>query len=191
MLESIKNEVLGTKQRCNWFTLQTIYKIKDLSLQRVHLGKVFGQLTKRYIGVLTGQLTDLDIERYFYVIHLIATSERPLTQKELTCLLHVDKASMVRISDYLEHYGYIERTVNPDDRREQFLVLTSKGEDVKTTISDAFEHTDEIMLAPLKAEERSMFIDQLVKVLHHAEQLEVDPVHLEFTKEKSTKRPTK
>jgi DNA-binding MarR family transcriptional regulator len=162
-----------------------------LDLSSVHLGKVFGQLTKRYIGVVTGQLTDLDIERYFYVIHLIATSEQRLTQKELTCLLHVDKASMVRISDYLEQHGYLERMVNPHDRREQFLVLTAKGEAVKQTIADAFARTDEIMLAPLKACERAMFIEQLLKVMHHADLLNVDNVHLEFTKEKTTQRPTK
>jgi MarR family transcriptional regulator for hemolysin len=174
-----------------WFTLQTIYKVKDLDLSNVHLGKVFGQLTKRYIGVLTGQLTDLDIERYFYVIHLIASSEQRLTQKELTCLLHVDKASMVRISDYLEQHGYLERMVNPDDRREQFLILTAKGEAVKQTIADAFAQTDEIMLAPLQSDERKEFMKQLLKVMQHADQLEVEPVHLEFTKEKSTQRSTK
>jgi len=175
----------------NWFTLQTIYIIKDLDQSNIHLGKIFGQLTKRYIGVLTGQLTNLDIERYFYVIHLIATSERALTQKELTCLLHVDKASMVRISDYLEQNGYLERTVNPDDRREQFLILTPKGEAVKGTIADAFSNTDEILLAALPPTERQVFISHLLKVMQHAEQLEVDPVHLEFTKEKTTQRPTK
>lgn len=171
--------------------MQTIYNIKDLNLSNVHLGKVFGQLTKRYIGVLTGQLANLDIERYFYVLHLIATSEQRLTQKELTRLLHVDKASMVRISDYLEQHGYLERMVNPDDRREQFLILTAKGEAVKQTIADAFARTDEIMLSPLKACERNMFIEQLLKVMHHADLLNVDTVQLEFTKEKSTQRPMK
>lgn len=98
---------------------------------------------------------------------------------------------MVRISDYLEQNGYLERTVNPDDRREQFLILTPKGEAVKGTIADAFSNTDEILLAALPPTERQVFISHLLKVMQHAEQLEVDPVHLEFTKEKSTQRPTK
>jgi DNA-binding MarR family transcriptional regulator len=34
---------------------------------------------------------------------------------------------MVKVIDHLIKVGFVDRNVNPDDRREHFIVLTKKG----------------------------------------------------------------
>ena len=53
--------------------------------------------------------------------------------------LAIDKTAMVKVIDYLIKVGFVDRNVNPDDRREHFIVLTKKGLKQTAEIVKAFE----------------------------------------------------
>ena len=107
------------------------------------LGKLFSLMTKKYIAMVTEQLRDMDIERHFYVVFVVANTTKPFTQKDLAAYLDIDKTSMVRVVDYLSSHGYLERVANPGDRREYFIHLTEKGKAASKEIEAAFERANE------------------------------------------------
>ncbi|MCH8555393.1 MAG: MarR family winged helix-turn-helix transcriptional regulator, partial [Schleiferiaceae bacterium] len=151
----------------------------------VPIGKLFGQLTKRYIGIITKQLDGLDAERYFYAIYVIGKSDKCLTQNDLSEHLHVDKATIVRIVDYLSARDYIYRDQNPADRRQYFLRLTHKGEQELPKIAAAFAAADAHCLSALHGDEQQTFLENLHKVVAQLSSVDADAVKLNFTRIRS------
>jgi|LGOV01.1.fsa_nt_gb DNA-binding MarR family transcriptional regulator len=50
-----------------------------------------------------------------------------INQKELAILMKIKESSMTRLIDRMERDGWIERLLNPKDRREVKLILTKTG----------------------------------------------------------------
>src|SRR5215471_9204120 len=89
----------------------------------LQLGRLMLKTARKYIGVLSRNLSHIDIERYFSIIVLLEQSDKPMTQKELAGFLGVDKVTIVRMIDYLTDKNMLERKVNSHDRRERLLEL--------------------------------------------------------------------
>nr|WP_294936039.1 MarR family transcriptional regulator [uncultured Flavobacterium sp.] len=53
-----------------------------------------------------------------------------ITQHELSELVFKDNASVTRIIDLLVKARYLEKTINPDDRRKFILKVTKEGEEI-------------------------------------------------------------
>lgn len=58
------------------------------------------------------------------------------TQDQMNDEIHYDKAVMTRTMQSLESKGYVERSINPADRRSCVFFLTKKAEDFKSTLID-------------------------------------------------------
>jgi len=133
-------------------------------MKHLPLGKLFARLTKRYIELVGNELSDLDIERYYYCLHILATSNQPINQKELAEAMLVDKPAVVRIADYLEHHNCIARKCNPNDRREQFLILTPKGAEYSHRIAEAYSKLNQVFLSKLADIDGNTFIEELERM---------------------------
>ena len=107
-------------------------KAEDIS--RFPLGRQFGSLTRLYYGALTKRFDHLDIERHFSILILLDTSEKECSQQYISDVMKKDKASMVRIIDYLTEKGYIKRVQNVMDRREYHIKLTTKADKIMREI---------------------------------------------------------
>lgn len=146
------------------------------------LGKSFALITKAYIGAISSRLSHLDIERHFYLLYRIGTATEPLTQKDLGEIINQDKSAMVRIIDYLSDFGYVRRKQNPQDRREYFIVLTTKGEEVIPEIKSAFSFVDDAALQSLNKEDRAYLDKVLQSVYENLNQLPAQDVKLDYKK---------
>ncbi len=58
------------------------------------------------------------------------------TQDQMNDEIHYDKAVMTRTMQSLESKGYVERSINPADRRSSVFSLTKKAIDFKSTLID-------------------------------------------------------
>lgn len=56
------------------------------------------------------------------------------TQDQMNDEIHYDKAVMTRTMQSLESKGYVERSINPADRRSSVFSLTKKAVDFKLTL---------------------------------------------------------
>jgi len=108
------------------------------------LGKIFSELAKAYASAFTGRLTHLPINRYYYALVVIEAYEGNLNQTVLADELYIDKASVVRMLDYLEAEDCIVRRQNPQDRRAHILELTPKARAIIPAIKTALHETDTI-----------------------------------------------
>jgi len=123
--------------------------------------------SKLYYGVLTKSLDKLDIDRYFAII-LFLSNNKNCCQQVICDSLMVDKAAMVKVLDYLSKAGYIERKVNPKDRREHFIVLSKKGEKQTKEIAKTVELIEKKTFENITKQEEVIFnkvIDQMLENL--------------------------
>lgn len=96
------------------------------------------QVAKIYIGAFSKRVEYLDIQRYHYLLLLIADHQGQPTQKKLAEITGKDKSAMVSIIDLLTEKGYVYREVNPNDRREQLIWITAKAEQHIPAIKQSF-----------------------------------------------------
>jgi len=87
-----------------------------------------------------------------------------LRQKEIGQKLHIAPSSLSEVIDKLEGDGYIERKVDPSDRRATRICLTEKGTARAYEISDEREEMLEAFFSPLSDDEKKTLLEILVKL---------------------------
>jgi len=148
--------------------------MKEKSEQLFPLGKLFGLLTKQYIGILSAKLEDIPLNRYYYPFWLIAQNNKTITQQNLSKQLQADKVVVVRIVDYLESVGFINRIDNPQDRRSHLLEITEKGKPYVNIIEEAIKSTDQLFLENIDNKNQTVFSEELINL---ADKMETIPGH--------------
>ncbi len=121
----------------------------DISKSDTPFGRIFGELAKEYVGIFTRSLEHLSISRYFYALVVIDNYKGDLSQTTLGDELYLDKASVVRMLDYLEQNKCIKRCPNPSDRRAHILHLTDKARKMIPDIKQAIHNTNTLCMSKL------------------------------------------
>lgn len=145
------------------------------------LSKLFHQLAKFYVGIVSGKLPDLDIDRYYYpvvVIHRHGKINQQLLAREICA----DKVTTNRIITYLLEKDYITREKNPADRREFFVCLTQKGKTAAAKIDNAFITTNNSCFQGMDKNAQNDFICQIEQVRLNLEKEPKNEVELKYRK---------
>jgi DNA-binding MarR family transcriptional regulator len=151
-------------------TFANYFSIKFLNTSSSHnlpLGALALILSKHYYGVLSKSLENLDIDRYYSVLFYLST-HNGCSQQDICNSLAIDKTAMVKVMEYLIKAGYVHRSVNPDDRREFFIILTAKGKKQTSTIVKAFGVIDDEVFKGSTKAEKALFYkmtDRLISTL--------------------------
>lgn len=114
-------------------------------------GKVFSELAKAYAGHFAAQLKELPLKRYYYALVVIESYQGDINQTLLGEELYLDKASIVRMLDYLEVEDCIRRVQNPQDRRAHLLELTPKAMTMIPEIKKALRESNIVCLEEARA----------------------------------------
>lgn len=146
------------------------------------LGKFMGVITKNYYGALSKRLEYLGIDRHFTTLVLIDKTKEKCTQQYLSNLLTIDKVSMVRILDHLVEKKMITRAVNPNDRREHIIKLTSKAKKIMPEIHKGISEMNEIALNGLTKKEQELLYNFMGTVIRNIEDLPVNKVDIKIKK---------
>lgn len=120
-------------------------------------------LSKLYYSVLSKSLEKLDVERYFSILNFLHDNNG-CSQQFICNNLAIDKTAMVKIIDYLIKANFVERRLNPKDRREYFIVLTKKGLKQTAEIVKAFQLIDEKIFANTSKQDQLVFSKVLCQV---------------------------
>jgi len=155
-------------------------------IDNLPLGRVFGFLTKQYIGMLAKRMENTPVERYYHALLLIGHNSGNISQQQLADQLLTDKVSMVRMLDCLTKDGFVERTVNPEDRRQHLLVLTEKAKPWISEIEKAVEETDNVFLSFLDPEIRTCFPLELRKLCTSVMDIPVETIELFYNRIKDS-----
>lgn len=119
-------------------------------------------ITKKYLSSFSGKVSLLPLDRYHFVLIMIANNQKKLTQKGLGEMLLIDKSYMVNILNHLEEKGYIIREKNVNDRREQLIKLTERAKKELPVITEAVMELNEKSFQNLTAQQ----IENFNQVLH-------------------------
>lgn len=151
------------------------------------LGKVFGFLTKKYIGIVAGRMSDTPVARYYFPLLTIGLNSGKISQQELADHILTDKVSLVRILDCLEKDGLIERITNPNDRRQHLLKITDQGFPWLAKIQKVLQETDDAFLEFIAPEHRACFEQELRKICKSVKNLPAEEVELFYNRTKESK----
>jgi DNA-binding MarR family transcriptional regulator len=100
-----------------------------------------------YTKILSKELALYEMDQHFEALYLLGMQNQPITQNSLAELMQIDKSRMAVIIFVLEKKGLIQVKINPDDRRQHYVNLSSSA---KTSIP-ALEKTIEKINQQAKA----------------------------------------
>lgn len=140
--------------------------INPLELEETPLAFRFHILSKKYTAAVAYSLEGVDMERHFQVLTVIE-KHGAVTQQCLANCFCIDKATIVRIIDYLTERGLVERAVNPKDRRAHLIRATNKAKKNLPQILAAFEQTNEEAFKGFSKTEKKQFIEMSNKIMHN------------------------
>jgi MarR family transcriptional regulator for hemolysin len=146
------------------------------------IGRMMGRVTRQYFGALSKHLEHLGVDRHFYPLVVIDSTEEKCTQQYLSCMLEVDKVSMVRMMDYLVERGMITREVNIDDRREHLIRLTPKAKKIMPFIYEGINKMNSLALKGLSKREQELFYHALQTIIKNTEKLPANEVDIQLKK---------
>ena len=128
------------------------------------LGRMFSFLGKSYLHLLRNKLQHLDIDRNFFALILIESSEGEINQQQLALLLDTDKVSIVRIVDYLSEKGFVKRVRTSDDRRKHNLVLTEKAKAELPEIKKCINELNQLVFSGLSETQQTDLLASLANI---------------------------
>ena len=88
-----------------------------------------------------------------------------IDQGSLAARLGIDAVSAHHLIHRLDAAGYIERQVNPKDRRARTLRLTARGQALRDRLRADGRASQERILAPLAQRERTLFLEMLTRLV--------------------------
>ncbi|KAB7709070.1 MarR family transcriptional regulator [Bacillus aerolatus] len=83
---------------------------------------------------------------------------------ELAERLLLDSATITGIIDRLEHNGFIERRVDPDDRRNKLVFLTEKGKSLEVLLCQKMDEMNKEVTSEFADEEIRLFKKMLFDI---------------------------
>ncbi|MBW4891153.1 MarR family transcriptional regulator [Mucilaginibacter sp. HMF5004] len=150
---------------------------EPISRRLLHVAKI-------YLGAFSKRVEELDINRYHFILLLIAEHEGQLTQKKLAGITGKDKSSMVSIIDTLTDKGYVYREINPGDRREQLIKITDKAKADIPAIKESFNLLNIKAAEGISDEKLNIFNDVLQQMTQNLKPLAANPVSFRLKKSK-------
>jgi DNA-binding MarR family transcriptional regulator len=88
-----------------------------------------------------------------------------ISQHTLSDALGIDRNNVSLLVDKLEERGLLKREVSGADRRARQLTITPAGAKLWRRYRDRIKQANERILSPLKAPEKELFLDMLVRVV--------------------------
>lgn len=161
--------------------------IKNITNKDVPLSLALAMLAKKYYGVSSNLLVERGTLRYHQTLYFISQNT-DCTQQFLANYFDIDKASVVRIIDYLSDSGFVKREESKVDKRAYHIKLTAKGLKRIPSIKAAIETTNKAAYKGLSATEQKLFLKTIEKMLLNLSIMPSKQFVVEFLHEKKSKK---
>ena len=113
------------------------------------IGYLLKQVTTRFAQLSTTALAPFGIQGRELAVLSVLRAHGPVSQRELSHTLHVDRTTMVSLIDQLEEKGLAQRARNSRDRRVYDVGLTEDGRSITAKADAAAARTEAELLASL------------------------------------------
>lgn len=134
------------------------------SKQPVSLGRRIASIYRHQQIVLNQRLKKYGLGSGQYYFLIAVAKREGLSQKDLTEIFHIDKATTAKALRKLEEHDYIRRESNPEDRRCHKLFLTETGRNIIPTLKDVLHEQTVILSRGISADELNVVYTALDKM---------------------------
>ena len=118
---------------------------------------------------ISAQIPDMTIDQGMVLLFL---NEHPeMSQKEIAELVFKDNASMTRMIDTMVQKKYLDRSINPEDRRRHKIEITNKGKEVLETLPPIIHHNRHSSLQGITKNELKQLEAVLNKIKTNCEKI--------------------
>ncbi len=143
----MKKELLGT----------TVGKLRN---------KLHRLMKQRYASEAEVKMT---VEEFILLNMIKAKTDQIL--QNIAIATGKNKSVVMRMIDSLEKKGLAKRTVNPEDRRENFLSITDEGEKVVTQYQEIEKRLSNELLKDIPSEKIEIFFEVINEISKRANNL--------------------
>ncbi|MCE3277851.1 MAG: hypothetical protein K0S44_42 [Bacteroidetes bacterium] len=161
--------------------------MNELLIESLPFGRLLAIFAKTYFGALTKRLEHLDIERDYSILIFVESAQAGCTQQCICDCLKIDKVTMVGRLDHLLKKKYVKKTVNPNDRREHFIELTSKAREIMPEIHEAIDSLNKEAFKGLTKEQQKELYRCVHLVQSNLEPLPSQKIYINYKKAKKEK----
>ncbi len=113
--------------------------------------------------------TKLTVEE-FILLNMIGAKTDQILQN-IAIATGKNKSVVMRMIDSLESKDLVKRTVNPEDRRENLLSITEKGEKVVAKYQEIEKKLSSELLQDLSPEKLAVFFEVIDEISHKADSI--------------------
>ncbi|MBX7201471.1 MAG: MarR family transcriptional regulator [Bacteroidia bacterium] len=152
------------------------------------LGRHLHVASRLYFISLSAKLKGADIDKYYSVLTCIDQERELISQQEVGRRLMIDKASMVKIVDYLAKKGFVERRVNLLDRRSYHLCLTAKAREMLPGIYKTMGMLNQEAFKGFSPAQVQLFNEMLCRICNTLQKEEIAAETIEISKKKKSKK---
>jgi len=130
-------------------------------------GQYISAIYRHMQVLISAELAPYRIGSGQYIFLMAIAFQQPITQKELSQKLHIDKTTAAKAIARLEAEGYVRREADPADNRYHQLYLTDSGREVVPRVQEALARVKNKTRKGISDEEYSLLISLLQVVLRN------------------------
>ncbi|ANT60611.1 hypothetical protein AYJ57_09680 [Salipiger sp. CCB-MM3] len=152
------------------------------SAPRDRFGFAFVSLARRWHRVVDMRLAEAGLTDATWrpLIHL-AEGGDGISQRELAARISLDTSTLVRLLDLLVERGFIERRVDPNDRRARRIHLTEDGRRELSRIRAMLLQAEHDLLSGIGEDELANMLGSFARITARAETMLTDKTDREET----------
>lgn len=145
--------------------------------------RIFGKwisIISRFSGIYYSEhMESLGLSSGQYIFFLCICDHPGLTQDELAAELAFNKSTVARVVASLEKNGFVERRINPQDKRAVNLYPTQRAEEIYPRVREILDEWNLRITDGFTSEESDVFEALLIRASENARR------HAKLAKEKN------
>lgn len=135
--------------------LRTGYLIHDVS----RLRRVFYDQQSRHLGITRSQ--------WWVLFNLSRHDGEPLSQNELAQMVELGSAALGELIHRLERSGFVERVIDPQDRRVKRVVIARRGREVLEHMKQVARENNTGIMGGISLDEQRVLDGLLAQMKHN------------------------
>ena len=129
-------------------------------------GHLIRRLQQIAVALFMAETKDFGITPIQYAALLAIRLHPGLDQTALVNLIALDRSTVGDVVTRLESKALIRRAAGPDDRRTKVMYATAAGRQLLRKLDARTRSVEQLILAPLSAEERPVFVAMMRRLVH-------------------------
>lgn len=128
------------------------------------LGFLLARICKAHYSQARQMLDDIGLYPGQQFVLCALWKDEGLTHSELANHLHVSPATITKGLERMEHAGFLERRVDPEDQRVSRVYLTEAGRQIQEDVEEIWTELEQVTLQGFNDTERQV-LEQLLQRL--------------------------